>query len=133
METFLTTGNYEDDFLVDTVMCILYAMRFVFNQSNMPFGLISTTNIYVNEEKMEAKMGLPAFRFNITQKRITTADDLKQLSTLINTIAMHAKKPNVEQVMRYCSQLCLNRSDVRFRPSGLIRRDLSLTRLWRSW
>ena len=112
LDVFLNTESYEDDFLVDTVTNILYAMRFVLNQSDMPFGLISLTNIYVGEEKMEAKMGLPEFRTIVQKKKITIADDLRQLSTLINTISSHAKKSNVEQVLRYCSQLCLTREDV---------------------
>ena len=112
LDVFLNTESYEDDFLVDTVTNILYAMRFVLNQSDLPFGLISLTNIYVGEEKMEAKMGLPEFRTIVQKKKITIADDLRQLSTLINTISSHAKKSNVEQVLRYCSQLCLTREDV---------------------
>ena len=112
LDVFLNTESYEDDFLVDTVTNILYAMRFVLNQSDMPFGLISLTNIYVGEEKMEAKMGLPEFRTIVQKKKLTIADDLRQLSTLINTISSHAKKSNVEQVLRYCSQLCLSQQDV---------------------
>ena len=112
LDIFLNTKSYEDDFLVDTVTNILYAMRFVLNQSDMPFGLISMTNIYVIEEKMEAKMGLPEFRTIVQKKKITVVDDLRQLSTLINTMASYAKKSSVEQVLRYCSQLCLNRQDV---------------------
>ena len=112
LDIFLNTESYEDDFLVETVMNILYAIRFVLNQSDMPFGLISLTNIYVKEEKIEAKMGLPEFRTIVQKNQITIADDLRRLSTLINTISSHAKKSNVEQVLRYCSQLCLNRQDV---------------------
>lgn len=101
----------DDSFLIDATMSILYGLRYIYNQSDLPYGSLDLNHIYVTPDR-KVKLDLPEFRISLSSAGWTVGADLNELSKVITAVAGHAKKKNVEQVLRYCGQLCLSRQDV---------------------
>lgn len=108
---FLAKGEVEDSFIIDTAMSILYGVRYVYNQSDLPYGSLDMKHIYVTQNK-KVKLNLPEFRISLQTAGWTVGADLSELSKVLTALAGYATKSNVQQVLRYCGQLCLSKRDV---------------------
>ncbi len=120
----------DDSFLIDAAMAMLYGVRYVYNQSDLPYGSLDLKHIYVTKDK-KVKLNLPEFRISLSSAGWTVGADLNELSKVITALAGYAKKSSVEQVLRYCGQLCLSRHDVGV-EGEYKNRNLLLMISWRS-
>ena len=98
--------------MVGVVESLLYAVRYVYGITDLPYGSLSMKRMYVNERK-EACIGLPLLRTVVKQQQMTVEDDLKQLNGIITGIADRAVKPTTQRELRLCGMLCLSHSDVK--------------------
>lgn len=111
LETFLAQNTVDDAFVVGVVESLLYAVRYVYGISDLPYGSLSMKRVYVNERK-EICIGLPLLRTVVRQQQMTVESDLKQLNGIITGIADRATKSATQRELRLCGLLCLSHSDV---------------------
>ena len=111
METFLAENAVDDAFVVGAVESLLYAVRYVYGITDLPYGSLSMKRVYVNERR-EICIGLPLMRAVVRQRQMTVEGDLKQLNGIITGLADRATKPTTQRELRLCGMLCLSQSDV---------------------
>lgn len=98
--------------MVGAVESLLYAVRYVYGITDLPYGSLSLNRVYVNERR-EIYIGLPLLRNVVRQRQMTVEDDLKQLNAIIMGLADRATKSTTQRELRLCGLLCLSQSNVK--------------------
>lgn len=98
--------------MVGAVESFLYAVRYVYGITDLPYGSLSLNRVYVNERR-EIYIGLPLLRNVVRQRQMTVEDDLKQLNAIIMGLADRATKSTTQRELRLCGLLCLSQSNVK--------------------
>lgn len=98
--------------MVGAVESLLYAVRYVYGITDLPYGSLSLNRVYVNERR-EIYIGLPLLRNVVRQRQMTVENDLKQLNAIIMGLADRATKSTTQRELRLCGLLCLSQSNVK--------------------
>ncbi|KAK8831278.1 hypothetical protein WA577_003447, partial [Blastocystis sp. JDR] len=106
----LPTLDVTEEMAVEWAVSVLYALRYAWNATDLPYGTVGLEHLYVEMRRKTVKLDLPEWRCVQQRKGETIKNDLRGLHAILKRLEAYVgqeKKAGYSEVMG----MCLSRFD----------------------